>query len=59
MKTGEKKIIRIRRGIVNIAFVMCGRRVIFGDKTKFAKYTLLDLDGKYLLDSDGNNLICP
>lgn len=58
MKTGEKKIIKIRKGDSDISFIMCGDRVIFGITTKYATFTLQDSDGKTLLDSDGKTLIC-
>lgn len=58
MKVGGKKIVKIRKGDQDIQYVMLGDRVIFGDKTKYAKYTLQDSDGKILLDSDGKILIC-
>ena len=58
MKIGLKKIVKIRKGNTDIAFVMCGNRVVFGITTDYAKYVLQDSDGKNLLDSDGKSLIC-
>ena len=54
MTVGNKSIASVFIGDARVNAVYLGHTIIY----IYVGYTLLDSDGKFLLDADGNNLIC-